>query len=58
MAKADNGVRWVARVVLNPRVTYRGDNKPSPEEEERLHHTAHEQCFIANSVKTEIVVKG
>ena len=31
--------------------------RPSPEEEEQLHHAAHEQCFIANSVKTEITVR-
>ena len=30
----------------------------SPADEERLHHLAHEQCFIANSVKTQIVVGG
>jgi organic hydroperoxide reductase OsmC/OhrA len=56
MAKADNGVPWVAKVVLNPKVTYGGENRPSPEEEQQLHHAAHEQCFIANSVKTEITV--
>jgi organic hydroperoxide reductase OsmC/OhrA len=55
MTKGENGVPWVSSVRLRPRVTYAGA-RPSPEEEERLHHEAHEQCFIANSVKTAITV--
>jgi organic hydroperoxide reductase OsmC/OhrA len=31
---------------------------PAPADEERLHHLAHEQCFIANSIKTEVTVGG
>ena len=31
---------------------------PTPADEERLHHLAHEQCFIANSVKTEITISN
>ena len=56
MTKNDRGIPWVSRVVLAPKVTYGGDKRPSPDEESRLHHDAHEQCFISNSVKTEIVV--
>jgi organic hydroperoxide reductase OsmC/OhrA len=57
MAKAENGIPWVATVVLNPKVEWSPDKRPSSEEEEQLHHAAHEQCFIANSVKTEITVR-
>jgi organic hydroperoxide reductase OsmC/OhrA len=56
VTKNERGVPWVSAVVLNPRVRYRG-NAPSREEEEQLHHTAHEQCFISNSVRTEVSVK-
>jgi organic hydroperoxide reductase OsmC/OhrA len=42
-------------VTLNPRVIY-GDKHPTAEEEEQLHHKAHEQCFISQSVKTEVNV--
>lgn len=55
MARNERGGRWVSRVVLTPRITY-GDSRPDVEEEQRLHHQAHEGCFIASSVKTEIVV--
>jgi organic hydroperoxide reductase OsmC/OhrA len=56
MTKNERGRAWVSSVVLRPRIAYRGERIPSPEEEGRLHHHAHEQCFIANSVKTEITV--
>ena len=48
----------MAAVTLHPRVVYGGAKRPTPEEVDHLHHLAHEQCFIANSVKTEIRVAG
>jgi organic hydroperoxide reductase OsmC/OhrA len=56
MTKNAQGVPWVSLVTLNPQIVYNGDRRPTPADEERLHHLAHEQCFIANSVKTEIRV--
>jgi len=56
MTKTAAGVAWVSQVTLTPEITYAGDNQPTPDEIARLHHAAHEGCFIANSVKTEIVV--
>ena len=56
MSKNERGVPWVSAVVLKPRIVYGGEKRPSGADEERLHHHAHEQCFIANSVKTEITV--
>ena len=57
MTKNERGVPWVSSVVLKPRIVYTGEKRPSREDEDRLHHLAHEQCFIANSVKTQIVVQ-
>jgi len=37
---------------------YGGAKRPSHDDEARLHHLAHAQCFIANSVKTHITVVG
>lgn len=56
MTKNEKGIPWISRVTLRPRITYRGEKQPTPEQVDQLHHTAHEQCFIANSVKTEVVV--
>lgn len=56
VTKNEKGVPWVSAVVLKPSILYGGDKLPTPAEKEQLHHFAHEQCFIANSVKTNITV--
>lgn len=56
MTKNEKGVPWISSVTLNPIIAYSGDKLPSPTDAEQLHHLAHEQCFIAQSVKTEITV--
>jgi organic hydroperoxide reductase OsmC/OhrA len=43
------------RVELSPRTLFTGDNQPSREQIESMHHEAHESCFVANSVTTEVV---
>jgi organic hydroperoxide reductase OsmC/OhrA len=49
--------RWaVTRVTLRPTIAYLGAI-PDPAAGQALHHAAHETCFIANSVKTEVVVE-
>jgi organic hydroperoxide reductase OsmC/OhrA len=47
---------WMAQVTLHPRVTFSG-KAPSEEEHRALHEKAHERCFIARSVKTEVRVE-
>ncbi len=56
MAKNEKGVPWVSLVKLNPRIAYGGEKLPTRDEETRLHHLSHEQCYIANSIKTEVAV--
>ncbi len=55
--KNEEGRIAVTRVILEPRVTFTGDKVPTAAELEKLHHRAHDLCFIANSVKTEIDVR-
>lgn len=57
MTKNEKGVPWVSTVVLSPKVTYGGTKRPTEAEEDELHHRAHEDCYISNSVKTEITVR-
>lgn len=57
MTKNERGVPWVSAVTLRPRTEWSGAKVPTPADVERLHHHAHEQCFIANSVKTAITVQ-
>ena len=56
MEKNAAGELWVSKVTLRPEITYQGA-QPSAEQRGHMHHKAHEVCFIANSVKTEIVVE-
>jgi organic hydroperoxide reductase OsmC/OhrA len=58
MTKNERGVAWVSSVTLHPRIAYSGTTLPTPADEEHLHHLAHEQCFIANSIKTEVTVRS
>lgn len=55
MAKNAAGKLCVAKITLNPRIVFSGDKRPGEADIAALHHKAHEECFIANSVKTEIV---
>ena len=50
----------VTRVVLHPQVTFRATDAASPPTADAvatLHHKAHQQCYVANSVTTEILVE-
>ena len=54
---ARNGAGQLAMTVvtLRPRVRFAGDRQPDRAEVRRLHDAAHQHCFIANSVKTEVL---
>jgi organic hydroperoxide reductase OsmC/OhrA len=58
MARSADGREWIARVTLRPEVNFDGENRPSEAEIGVLHHEAHERCYLANSVKTEVVVEA
>ena len=57
MKKDDNGRMWISKVVLRPAATYVPDTAPDQAVLEALHHRAHELCFIANSVKSDVVTE-
>lgn len=54
MARNAEGRVAMTVVTLRPRVRFGGQRQPTPAEVDDLHHRAHESCFIANSVKTEV----
>jgi len=54
MARDAAGRLAMTRVTLRPEVHFGGDRQPTPDEVSALHHEAHEQCYIANSVKTDV----
>lgn len=55
MAEIAPGRHAVTRVVLHPQIEWSGA-APDQAALDRMHHEAHETCFIANSVKTEVTV--
>ena len=56
MEKNAEGKLAITRVELHPKLKFSGDNQPTEKDIEEMHHFAHENCFIANSVKTEVTV--
>ena len=57
MAKNDQGRLAMMKVVLRPEVVFSGDTCPTTAQIDQIHQQSHEQCFIANSVKTEIITE-
>jgi len=51
----DGGKLWMTRALLQPKVVF--DTDPGATILGELHHLAHEACFIANSVKTQVTVQ-
>ncbi len=52
MDKNAEGRMAMTKITIRPRIVFSEDTQPSREQLEKLHHQAHELCFIANSVKT------
>ena len=45
----------MTRVTLRPRVTFAQEKRPTMEQHHAMHHEAHDECFIASSVKTDVL---
>lgn len=58
MTKNADGRLFVSKVTLDPAIVFSGDRRPGADAIADLHHLAHRECFIANSVLTEVVVAG
>ncbi|MEZ9385624.1 OsmC family protein [Vibrio lentus] len=54
----ESGSSSVTKVTLRPDIVFSGSKIPTAKQLDKLHHLAHKNCFIANSVKTEIVVEA
>jgi organic hydroperoxide reductase OsmC/OhrA len=57
MEKNDAGKLAFSRITLRPSIRFLAGRAPSTEELDSLHHRAHDECFIANSLKCDIVVE-
>lgn len=56
MDKDASGRVAITKVTIRPQVTFSG-KPPSAAEFAALHASAHRQCFIANSVRSEVVIE-
>ena len=57
LEKNDAGKMFMKTITLRPQVAFSGDKTPSTDEMNALHHSAHEECFIATSLKSEILIE-
>lgn len=57
MENDERGKASITKVILRPDILFSGDKQPTVEQLEKMHHLSHENCFIANSVKTEVVTE-
>jgi organic hydroperoxide reductase OsmC/OhrA len=55
MARNEQGRLAITHITLRPAIRFGGAREPTAAELAQLHHDAHEQCYIANSLKSEIV---
>ena len=58
MSKNVKGKLYVSQVTLDPKIVFSGDKVPTPEQIAEMHHLAHQECYIANSVLADVVVAG
>lgn len=57
MTPNEQGRLFISRITLRPAIAFAGP-PPTAAELDALHHEAHEECYVANSLRTEIVVEG
>jgi organic hydroperoxide reductase OsmC/OhrA len=57
MVRIETSRYWIDKVTLRPRIVYAKGKAPDGAAEKALHDDAHHLCFIANSVRTEVVVE-
>lgn len=53
-----DGKHWISTITLDPRIEWAGEKHPTAEEIAEMHQAAHAGCYIANSIKSEVVVVG
>jgi len=57
LAKNEEEMLAITEVTLHPAISFTGDRQPTAGDLEAMHHESHEQCFIAQSVRTHVRVE-
>jgi organic hydroperoxide reductase OsmC/OhrA len=58
MGKNEKGAMAMLKVVMRPAITFSGGKRPTPEELSAMHEQSHHDCYIANSVTTEVTIEA
>ena len=56
MEKRDGKIA-LTRVTLRPQISFAGAMRPNADDIARLHHQSHQDCFIANSIRSEVIIE-
>ena len=57
LEKDSSGKMVMNRIILRPQIVFSGSHNPTPQELEELHEKAHNGCFIANSIKSVVIIE-
>jgi len=57
MEKNAAGKLYVSRITLHPKIVFSGDKQPTAAQIEALHHWSHEECYVANSIRAEVLIE-
>jgi organic hydroperoxide reductase OsmC/OhrA len=58
MAKNELGKIAITQIILRPAIVFSGAHIPTPAQIAALHHQSHEDCYIANSLRAEIIIES
>jgi organic hydroperoxide reductase OsmC/OhrA len=58
MDRNADGKMAMTRITLAPAIRFGGARQPTAAERDAIHHSAHDKCYIANSIKADIIIKG
>ncbi|MGV0028213.1 OsmC family protein [Phormidesmis priestleyi] len=56
LEKNEAGNLAITQVRLRPQIIFAGENQPTDQQVEEMHEAAHDSCFLANSVKTKVMI--
>lgn len=57
LEKNEQGIMAITRVVLKPRVIFAADIEIDKEAIKKIHHQSHKRCFLANSVRSKVIIE-
>lgn len=52
------GKKAMTLITLRPAIAFSGERRPGRAELDAIHHDAHDQCYIANTIKADVVIEG